>query len=132
MVNSTYFRLSDLLESRLVTSRATRIFIASFSASLLSFFNSFTARIKIKGLQWGYCQTYPQKIFIYSDTSTTEGLEWRRWEAAQLQKQNFKISVYVMRSEKPYTKFENVILRFSWHRIEERTRSILKKNLSKA
>ncbi len=39
---------------------------------------------------------------------------------------SFQQHSFVMRSEKPYTKSENVIRRFSWHRIGERTRGILK------
>ncbi len=35
-----------------------------------------------------------------------------------------------MRSEKPYTKLENVTSRFSCQCVEERTRSILEKKLS--
>ncbi len=38
-------------------------------------------------------------------------------------------TVIVMRSERLYTKSENVISRFSWHYIQERTRRILKKKL---
>ncbi len=44
----------------------------------------------------------------------------------------YYIFVHVMRSEKPYTNLDYMISRFSWHRTEERTRSILKKIVSKA
>ncbi len=37
---------------------------------------------------------------------------------------------FAVTSEKPYTKSENVISKFSWHRIEERTKSILKKKIA--
>ncbi len=37
-----------------------------------------------------------------------------------------------MQSEKPYTKLENVISRFSWYRKEEKMISILKKIVSKS
>ncbi len=43
-----------------------------------------------------------------------------------------EIWVFVMPSEKPYTKLENEISRFSWHRVEGKPRSNVKKNVSEA
>ncbi len=42
------------------------------------------------------------------------------------------IITFIMRSEKPYTKSENVISRFPWQCIKERTRNILKRNCLKS
>ncbi len=67
------------------------------------------------------------KIFLWMFTS----LVWGVTQSFIFLRENNKYN-FVMRSEKPCTTSKNVILSFSWHHIEERTKSILKKNCLKS